>query len=49
MGVKIGEADTFACQSVDVWCIYFSAKRAQVGVAHIVGEDNDDVGSLGGQ
>jgi hypothetical protein len=49
MRVKVGESDTFAGQCVNVWCIYFSTKRTQVRVTHIVGENYHDVRSLGGQ
>jgi hypothetical protein len=44
-GVDLGEAGTFGGHAVDVWRLDFLlAVAAEVAVAEIVGEDEDDVG-----
>ena len=47
--MEVGEFETFCCHAVDVGGVYFCGTvAADVAVAHVVHEDEDDVWFLGG-
>ena len=41
---EVGELDSLGGESVDVLGFYFFAEAGEVGVAHVIDEDHDDVG-----
>ena len=47
MRVELGEAYAVVGQCIQVRCFDFTAERPHVRIAHIVCQDNDDIGSLG--
>ena len=48
--MEIGEADSFGGELVDVGsCDFLCAVAADVGVAEVIGEDEDDVGATFGR
>ena len=47
--VEVGELDSLGGKPVDVLGIDGAAEAGKIGVAHVINEDDDDVGALGGQ
>ncbi|MCY1251106.1 hypothetical protein D9M72_648260 [compost metagenome] len=39
-GVEIGQAQAIVGQGIEVWCIDFAAKGAEVGKAQVIGQDH---------
>ena len=42
--VEVGELDALRCELIDMLGVYLSTKAGEVGVAHVIDEDDDDVG-----
>ena len=44
--VHAREAEAILCQSIEMGCIHLAAVATDVGIAHVVHEDEYDVGAL---